>query len=109
LTYGNAQGSVKLRQRIAELHSTPDVNLTEDNVVITTGSILANYLVLTSFCGPGDHVICQYPTYGQLYILPRAMGAEVDMWKMRAEADWIPSLHELVAMIKPNTKVIIIK
>jgi aspartate/methionine/tyrosine aminotransferase len=109
LTYGTAQGSPKLRQRIAELHSSPGVCLTEENVVITTGSILANYLALTSLCGPGDHVICQYPTYGQLYIVPRATGAEVEMWKMRAEDNWMPSIDELKAMIKPNTKVIILK
>ncbi|KAF2667133.1 PLP-dependent transferase [Microthyrium microscopicum] len=108
LNYGPVQGSVKLRQRIAELHSSPKVQLTEENVIITTGSILANYLVLTSICGEGDHVICQYPTYGQLYALPRFVGAEVDMWEMRAENQWIPSVEELAAMIKPNTKAIIL-
>lgn len=109
LTYGNTTGTVKLRQRIAELHSSPDSTLTAENVVITPGSIMANYLVLNTICGRRDHVICQYPTYAQLYILPRYIGAEVDLWKMREEDDWAPSIEELVALIRPNTKAIIIK
>lgn len=109
LTYGTAIGSSKLRERIAELHSSPAAQLTADNVVITPGSIMANYLVLNTLCGPGDHIICQYPTYAQLYILPRYIGAEVDLWKMREEENWIPSIDDLARLVRPNTKAIIIK
>ena len=94
---------------MAEIHSSENVKLTEDNVVITPGSIMANYLVLTTICGKGDHLICQYPTYGQLYILPRFQGVDVDLWKMKAENDWIPKVEDLAAMIKPNTKAIVVK
>lgn len=70
---------------------------------------MANYLVLTTICSPGDHVICQYPTYGQLYMLPRYNGVELSLWKMKEEDNWIPNVDELASMIKPNTKAIIIK
>jgi DNA-binding transcriptional MocR family regulator len=70
LTYGTTLGSVRLRERIAELHSSPEVELTAANVVITPGSSMANHLVLATLCGPGDHIICQYPTFGPLYLLP---------------------------------------
>lgn len=109
LTYGPIMGSVKLRQRIAELHSSPSCELSSDNVVITPGSIMANYLVLSTLCGAGDHVICQYPTYAQLYILPRYLGAEVDLWKVREEDGWVPNVDNLAAMVRPNTKAIIVK
>lgn len=109
LTYGQVKGSVELRRRIASLHSSSDVKLTEDNVVITPGSIMANYLVLSSICGPGDHIICQFPTYGQLYLLPKHHGVEVDLWEMKAEHEWSPSIDELRHMIKPYTRAIIIK
>lgn len=85
------------------------MKLTPDNVVITTGSILANYLVLATLCGPGDHVIVQYPTYGQLYILPQFNGAEVSLWAMEEDNGWLPNTAKLAAMVKPNTKAIIIK
>lgn len=109
LTYGQVKGSADLRRRIADLHSSSDVKLTEDNVVITPGSIMANYLVLASICGPGDHIICQFPTYGQLYLLPKHQGVDVDLWTMKSENEWAPDIEQLRQMIKPNTKAIIIK
>jgi aspartate/methionine/tyrosine aminotransferase len=109
LTYGQVKGSADLRRRIASLHSSNDVRLTEDHVVITPGSIMANYLVLASICGPGDHIICQFPTYGQLYLLPKHQGVDVDLWTMKAEDEWAPDVETLRRLIKPNTTAIIIK
>lgn len=70
---------------------------------------MANYLVLASICGPGDHIICQFPTYGQLYLLPKHQGVDVDLWAMKPEDEWAPDVEELQKMIKPNTTAIIIK
>ncbi|KAK0618967.1 pyridoxal phosphate-dependent transferase [Immersiella caudata] len=111
LEYGTFKGSLKLRERIAELYNSPEtgVTLTADNVVITPGSSLANYLVLSILAGPGDHIICQYPTYSQLFLVPQYQGAEVSLWKLkRGSESWEASLDELKAMIRPNTKAIII-
>ncbi|KAH8879564.1 PLP-dependent transferase [Thozetella sp. PMI_491] len=108
LSYGNLYGSVQLRQRIAELHSSDRVKLTEDNVILTPGSILAGYLALTNLAGPGDHVICEYPTYSQLFILPKYQGAEVSLWKLKREHNWVPQLDDLKSLVKPNTRVIIL-
>ncbi|KAK3685215.1 pyridoxal phosphate-dependent transferase [Podospora appendiculata] len=115
LSYGDVQGTLKLRERIAELHSAasspsgPEFKLTAANVIITPGSIMANYLALTSLVGPGDHVICQYPTFPQLWVVPRFQGAEVSLWRLRrGETSWEASLDELRGLVKENTKVIII-
>jgi aspartate/methionine/tyrosine aminotransferase len=109
LTYGEAQGSLKLRESIARINSSPDFKLSAENVIITPGTIMANYLALTTIIGAGDHVICQYPTFAQLYEIPRIQGAEVSLWKSRRQDMWAPKIEELEAMIKPNTKVIIIR
>ncbi|KAK3377545.1 pyridoxal phosphate-dependent transferase [Podospora didyma] len=109
LTYGDVRGSHKLRERIAELHSSDAVKFTADNVIITPGSITANYLALANIAGPGDHVICQYPTFPQLHLVPRYQGAEVSLWKMKAGTDvWDLRMDELEGLIKPNTTAIII-
>ncbi|VUC37438.1 unnamed protein product [Clonostachys rosea] len=108
LTYGVSRGSVKLREQIAKLHSSNEKQLTADNVLLTPGSIMANYLLLDTICGPGDHVICQYPTYGQLYLVPKYNGVDVDLWKMNEENDWQLNIEELSSLIKPNTKAIIL-
>ncbi|KAH6639906.1 pyridoxal phosphate-dependent transferase [Truncatella angustata] len=108
LIYGSVLGSLKLRSRLAELHSTTAIKLTANNVVITPGSIMANYLVLTTLFSAGDHVICQFPTYAQLYELPRFMGVEVSLWKGSVDDSWTPSVEELENLVQPNTKAIII-
>ena len=109
LDYGPFEGSNKLRTRIAEMNSTPETPLTADNVIITPGSILANYLVLQTLCKKGDHIICQYPAYGQLYLLPRHHGVDISLWAMEEDKDWLPDVEKLEGLIKPNTKAIILK
>ncbi|KAE8150531.1 hypothetical protein BDV25DRAFT_129508 [Aspergillus avenaceus] len=109
LTYGAIRGSERLRGTLANLYSvkTP-TPLPSDNVLITAGAIQANFLLLYSLVGPGDHVICHYPTYQQLYSVPASLGAEVSLWKSKQEDGWRLDVDELKAMIRPNTKLIIL-
>jgi aspartate/methionine/tyrosine aminotransferase len=108
--YGEIRGSIKLRENLSRLYSAKvGTPLSTDNLLITPGAIAANHLVLYSLLKPGDHVICQYPTYQQLYSIPESLGAEVSLWKCKAEEKWLPSLEELEGLIKENTKLIIIK
>jgi aspartate/methionine/tyrosine aminotransferase len=109
LTYGAIRGAEDLRANLARLYSAKVTNpLSPDNILTTPGAIQANYLTAYSLVGEGDHVICQYPTYQSLYSVPQSLGAEVDLWKAQPEKNWIPDLEELKALIKPNTKLIVI-
>jgi DNA-binding transcriptional MocR family regulator len=83
--------------------------LPKENILITPGAIQANFLLLYTLVGPGDHVICHYPTYQQLYSVPASMGAEVSLWKSKETDGWQLDLEELKSLIRPNTKLIIIK
>jgi aspartate/methionine/tyrosine aminotransferase len=110
LTYGPIRGSEALRSNLARLYSAKVNNpLSPDNILITPGAIAANFLVLYTLLGPGDHVICHYPTYQQLYSVPSSLGAEVSLWRSKEDAKWSLDLEELKGMVKPNTKLIIIK
>jgi aspartate/methionine/tyrosine aminotransferase len=80
-----------------------------EGVLVTNGAIQANFLALYTNIGPGDHVICQYPTYQQLYSVPESFGAEVSLWRSNEEKEWSLDEGELKALIKPNTKLIILK
>lgn len=104
LVYGAIPGSEALRSNIASQHE----NLSSENVLITQGAIAANFLTLYALVGPGDHVICVYPTYQQLYSVPRSLGADVTLWKLTAENGFVPDVAELEALVRPNTKMIII-
>lgn len=111
LTYGHIRGSPTLRTNLANLYSTKatGTRFNLDNILITPGAIAANATVFFGLLGPGDHVICHYPTYQQLYDIPAKLGAEVSLWRARDSKKWTLDIDELKSMIKPNTKMIIIK
>ncbi|SCV04775.1 LAME_0H21132g1_1 [Lachancea meyersii CBS 8951] len=108
LTYGSICGSPELRSLIAKIHSSQNVQLTKENVLITNGAIAANFLVSYALAGPGDHVICVAPTYQQLSSVPRMFGADVDILCLKEVDGYLPHIAELTAMIKPNTKLIVL-
>ncbi|KZF26224.1 aminotransferase function [Xylona heveae TC161] len=109
LTYGPIPGSEELRSNVANLYADAQSSaLHLDQVLISSGAISANFLVLYSLVGKGDHVICHYPTYQQLYSIPASSGAEVSLWKANPEKGWAVDIEELKRLIKPNTKLIII-
>lgn len=106
LSYGSMLGSDTLRENIAGLY--PKVSLTKDDILTTNGGIGANNVVLSSLLTAGDHVICVYPTYEQLYQTPRAMGANVTLWKLDVSTGRQLDLEFLKSVIKENTKMIIL-
>ncbi|KAM5524566.1 aminotransferase class I and II [Fusarium oxysporum f. sp. phaseoli] len=95
-------------KRIAAQCSTEDTKLAAKDIVVTQGAIGANFLALYSLVGPNDHVVCVYPTYQQLYEVPRSIGAEVSLWKLKEEESFVPNVDGLINLIRKNTKMIII-
>jgi aspartate/methionine/tyrosine aminotransferase len=106
LSYGSMLGSDTLRENITTLY--PKASLTKDHILPTNGGIGANNVVLASLLSAGDHVICVYPTYEQLYQTPRAMGADVTLWKLDVSTGRQLDLEFLRSAIKENTKMIIL-
>ena len=108
LTYGAIRGTDALRKNLASLYSARASGLTSDGILITNGAIVANFVTLYALIEPGDHVICQYPTYEQLYQVPASLGAEVSLWKMDPSNKWKLDIEELKKLTKDNTKMIIL-
>ncbi|KAI8937517.1 hypothetical protein NX059_005235 [Plenodomus lindquistii] len=109
LNYGAIRGSEELRNNLARLYSAKITNpLPADNILTTAGAIQANYLAAYALVGPGDHVICHYPTYQSLYEVPKQLGADVDLWKASPDNKWAPAIDDLKTLIKPTTKLIIL-
>lgn len=110
LGYGSIRGSDELRSNLSNLYSAKTATpLPKENILIMPGAIAANFLVLYALIGEGDHVICHYPTYQQLYSVPASLGAKVSLWKAQEDEKWQLDIDELKALIQPNTKMIIIK
>ena len=112
MTYGAIRGSDKVRQGIAKIYAEhggggqdAGPRLAVDDVLVTNGAIAANHLLFYSLVGPGDHVVCVYPTYQQLYSIPESLGAEVSLWRLKPENGFVPDISELEGLVKSNTKV----
>lgn len=110
LTYGAIRGSDRLRRRVAALYDEGGKHgpLPPDNVLVTQGAISANFLLYYALIGPGDHVICVYPTYQALYGVPQSLGADVSWWKLTQENGYVPDASELEALARSNTKMIVL-
>ncbi|TRX95001.1 hypothetical protein FHL15_004086 [Xylaria flabelliformis] len=112
MTYGAIRGSDELRRNIAALYEGGDDHaagaLAPKDIIVTPGAIAANHLVFYTLIGPGDHVVCVFPTYQQLYTIPETLGAEVSLWRLKAEDQYVPDVSELERLIKKNTKMIVI-
>jgi aspartate/methionine/tyrosine aminotransferase len=104
LGYSEAPGSLELRSLLAATYRDSG----PDNILITTGAIEANFLLFNVLLEPGDHVVAIYPAYQQLYSVPRAIGCDVSLWKLRPEDDFRFDLDELERLVQPNTRMIVI-
>ncbi|MCT4508275.1 MAG: aminotransferase [Tepidibacter sp.] len=104
LTYGEIEGSVKLRNEISTLYEKVDI----ENITVTHGAIGANSLSIETLVDAGDTVISVLPTYQQHYSIPESIGANVKILKLRPENEFLPDLEELKSYIDDKTKLICI-
>ena len=104
LTYGEIEGSKRLRDLVAGLYERQK----RENTVITHGAIGANALVHLTLIEKGDRVISVLPTYQQHYSIPESIGADVQILKLTEQTDFLPDLEELKKLATPGTRLIVI-
>lgn len=102
LSYGQANGSLKLRERIAELYP----GATPEHVLATNGTAEANFLAIWNLVEPGDEIVYMVPNYLQIQGIARAFGAVVKPLPLLPELGWQPDLEALEAALSPRTRVI---
>lgn len=102
LTYGDIEGSQRLRTAIAALHE----KRTWRDVLIAHGAAGANALVYQALVGPGDRVVTVVPTYQQHVSIPESLGADVQRLPLRWEDDFRLDLDALRALVTPGTRLI---
>ena len=102
MTYGEIEGSERLRDAIAGLYEAQ----TRDRIVVTHGTAGANALVWAALVGAGDRVVTLTPTYQQHVSIPESLGAEVHRVDLRRADGWLPDWSRLEAAVTPATKVV---
>ncbi len=76
LQYGETEGYRPLREEVAKFMATKNVNVTMDDVLITSGSQQGLDLVAKAFINPGDKIVVESPTYLAALQTFRMYGAE---------------------------------
>jgi len=104
LGYGHTRGSPELREAIAALYP----GAAADQVLVTTGTAEANFLVTWWLVEPGDQVVLMLPNYMQIHGLVRGFGGEVRAWWLQAHKGWRPDPDALPALVGEKTKAIIV-
>jgi aspartate/methionine/tyrosine aminotransferase len=97
LRYGHHQGLPELREAIAAHYP----ELTADDILVTAGASEAITLVAQVLLEDGkrSRAVVEHPTYPTLYLVPRALGATVELLHLRQEQDWRPDWDEARAML----------
>ena len=102
MTYGDIEGSVRLRAAIAALYEKQK----SENVIVTHGTIGANMLVHKTLVAAGDRVVTVVPTYQQHYSIPASIGADVHTLQLREQNNFLPDLDELRQLVVGGTGLI---
>ena len=100
--YPQANGSVELRQTIAQYY--PGAG--PDNVLVTVGAAEANYLSLHTLLDPGDEVVIMMPNYMQVWGVAKNYGLRIKTFNLLEAEGWAPDLAELERVVGPETKMI---
>lgn len=102
LGYGQTNGSIELREAISALYPGTD----REQVMVTSGSIEANFVAGWSLLEPGDELILMLPNYMQLWGAARAFGVDVKPFQLHEEDGWQPDVDEIRALVSSKTKMI---
>ena len=104
LGYSEACGSAELRTLLAGTYRQTG----PEEILVTTGAIEANFLLFNVLLSPGDHLIAVHPAYQQLFSVPRALGCEVSLWRLREEDGFRFDLDALERLVTSRTRLIVI-
>lgn len=104
LGYSQSNGTDLLRGRIAALY--PGVSA--DQILVTTGSAEANFIVCWRLVEPGDKVAVMLPNYLQTWGLAQNFGGQVRGFVLHSEAQWEPMADEVRSAIAPGTKLVVV-
>jgi aspartate/methionine/tyrosine aminotransferase len=102
LGYLQTNGTAALRERIAYFYPGAGI----ENVLVTTGSAEANFILMWKSIEPGDEVVLMLPNYMQMWGLMKSFGADVKPFFLRENRNWNPDPDELEKLVSPKTKLI---
>ena len=109
LSYSHSAGFESYRTKLAAYYSNHDINVSANELIITTGGSEALLFTMGSICDAGDEVIIPEPFYANYNGFVTASGVTVVPVKSKIEDSFaLPPISEFEKLITSKTKAILI-
>ena len=109
LAYARSEGSEEYRNKLVSYYKKHNVNVTADNIVVTTGGSEALLFTIGSITDPGDEIIIPEPFYANYNGFSTASGVTVVPVISKIEDNFaLPKIEDFEKLITKNTKAILI-
>ena len=109
LAYSRSEGSDEYRQKIANYYVKNNINVTAEEIIVTTGGSEALLFAMGSITDPGDEIIIPEPFYANYNGFSIASGVTIVPVISKIEDNFaLPKIEEFEKLISPKTKAILI-
>lgn len=109
LSYTHSQGLLSLRQKLTGYYTKFGIDVTPDEIMITSGGSEALLFAFMTCLNPGDAIIMVEPGYANYLSLAQIAGLEVQTVTSRIEDGFtLPDVEEFEKAITPKTKAILV-
>ncbi len=109
LAYSQSEGTEAYRTKLANYYLDKNVEVSHQNIIVTTGGSEALLFAFGSIMDPGDEVIIPEPFYANYSGFTTASGATITPIVSRLEDNFaLPPIADFEKLISPKTKAILI-
>lgn len=108
LAYGHSQGSIRFREKLSEYYSRYNIELSPEEIVVTTGGSEAIIFAMMAVCEPGEEIIVPEPFYTNYNGFAVEAGVNLVPLTTYAETGFhLPGKEEIEPKITSKTRAII--
>ena len=109
LQYSRSQGSDSYREKLATYYAKHQIDVTLDDIVVTTGASEALQILFNSIIDPGDEVIIPEPFYANYNAFSIASGITIVPAVSTIDDNFaLPPISTFEKLITPKTRAILI-
>jgi len=109
VAYSRSQGSEEFRTKIAAYYAKNDIEVSAQDIIVTTGGSEALFFTFGSIMDEGDEIIIPEPFYANYNGFSTASGVKVVPVISKIEDNFaLPEIEEFEKLITPRTKAILI-
>jgi hypothetical protein len=109
LEYSPSQGFLSYRQKLVQYYAAYDIELSVDDIIITTGGSEAVLFAFLSCLNPGDEIIVPEPAYANYMAFAISAGAKIRTISTTIEDGFaLPAVEKFEELINEHTRAILI-